>query len=322
MAARRDPAARRAEISALLATADDAIPGDELARRVGVSRQQIVHDIGLLRAQGTPVGATVRGYVLQGAAPSQAILAGDGRDGREPGGLPRLRAPSLGDLTYRSIRDSILTGGSRMGARLVDVRLAEQLGVSRGTVRQALTRLVDEGLAVERPRQGTYVRTFGPDDLIALYNVRVAIEPIAARLTVRRRPPLTSLRSLLADTGRAYADGNMAAILEAESAFHTELVTLAGNAHLLDLYRAARSRFRMAISVTQASLAPELRQATDDHPPIVEALASGDESVAAGVVHWHIVENVDQALRALGANADQLLPPLWGSLGMTPDAGT
>ena len=59
----------------------------------------------------------------------------------------------------------------------VDARLAETLGVSRQVVRGALARLVEDGLVEQHPWKGSYVRTFGPQDVIDLYNVRLALEP-------------------------------------------------------------------------------------------------------------------------------------------------
>jgi GntR family transcriptional regulator, gluconate operon transcriptional repressor len=310
---------RRRAILDALADAVDAVPGDELARRFGVSRQAIVQDVAVLRAQGSAVFSTVRGYLLDGSDAFPVRGATDDRRrrpstghgvGRETPSLERLSAPSLAELAYQSVRDSVLTGRFPAGSRLPDARLADDLGISRGTVRQALARLVEEGLVVDVPRRGAFVRRSSPADLIELYNVRVAIEPVAARLIVRSRVAIESLRSLLETTGTAYASGDVATILEAESAFHTELVTLGGNTHLADLYRAARARFRMAISVTQLSLEPDLRVSVDDHPTVVAALETGDEAHAARAVHWHIVENVDEALRRLGADPSLLLPPL------------
>jgi DNA-binding GntR family transcriptional regulator len=294
-------------LDALRAESGGPVPGAILARRLGVSRQAIVHDVAILRAAGRSIIGTAAGYVLGDDLAAAAPLSSQA-PGSSPG-LEPLRAPSLADLAYQQLRDAVLTGQAPMGSRLIDMKLAEELRVSRGTVRQALTRLIEEGLATERPRQGVFVRTFVADDLISLYNVRVAIEPVAARLIVRRRAPLAQLRELLEVTGRAYRSGDVAAILDAESEFHLELVRLGGNEHLLDLYRAARSRFRMAISLTQTSLEPDMRVATDDHPPIVAALETGDERRAAQVVHWHIVEFVDEALRRLGAAPDLLLQP-------------
>jgi DNA-binding GntR family transcriptional regulator len=297
---------RRAAIVLALRERSGPHSGTDLAREHGVSRQAIVNDVRVLRDEGFAVSATARGYVLGRPERDDAAAANARR--RVLDQVPAA-PPSLAERTYGSIRDAILTGRLPMGARLLDVRLAEDAAVSRSTVRQALSRLVDEGLAVDRGRRGLFVQRFGGDDLIALYNVRTAIEPVAARLIVRRGVAIDSLRRLLDGTGRAYASGDVAVILAAESAFHVELVRLGGNRHLLDLYRAARSRFRMAISRTQQSLVPEHRATVDDHPPIVAALAAGDEYRAAWVVHWHIVEHVEEAIVRLGADPAELLPP-------------
>lgn len=222
--------------------------------------------------------------------------------------LDPLRAPSLVELAYRAIRDSILTGQVPMGARLIDVKLAQELEVSRGTVRDALSRLVDEGLVVEQPRQGMFVREFGPQDVIDIYNVRIALEPIAARLAVRRRVDTTGLRALVVAMRSAAEAGDIPAVSAAELGFHYEICEASGNQHLIDCYRMIQSRVRMALSLDNRGNA-DYGKIAERHEPLLAALESGDEARAGAAAHAHIVGHVDEVLRRLGADPAGLLAP-------------
>src|SRR5260221_8801210 len=82
----------------------------------------------------------------------------------------------LADLAYDAIHASIVGGGFAMGERLVETKLAAELGMSRAPVREALRRLLEEGLVVERPHHGMFVRSFAAHEIVDLYNVRLALE--------------------------------------------------------------------------------------------------------------------------------------------------
>jgi DNA-binding GntR family transcriptional regulator len=212
------------------------------------------------------------------------------------------------ELAYQSIRDSILSGDFPMGSRLIDTRLADELEISRGTVRDALSRLVDEGLVVEQPRQGMFVREFGPQDIIDIYNVRVALEPVAARLAVRHGVDIGRLQGILNRMRAAAEAGDVPTVSAMESAFHNEICEASRNQHLVDCYRMIQSRVRMALSLDNRGN-EDYRSIADRHEPILEALRSGDENRAAAAVHAHIVGHVDEVLDRLGADPAGLLTP-------------
>jgi DNA-binding GntR family transcriptional regulator len=218
------------------------------------------------------------------AARGLQTVQGAQGDGRV---LTPLRSPSLVELAYRSLRDSILSGDFPMGSRLLDTRLAEELEVSRGTVRDALSRLVDEGLVVEQQRQGMFVREFGPQDVIDIYNVRVALEPVAARLAVRNGVDVDHLAGILERMRAAAEAEDVPTVSAMESAFHLAICEASRNQHLIDCYRMMQSRVRMALSLDNR----------------------GDEMRAATAAHAHIVGHVDEVLDRLGADPAGLLTP-------------
>jgi DNA-binding GntR family transcriptional regulator len=219
--------------------------------------------------------------------------------------LERIEVSSALDLAYRSIRRAILGGRFEMGRRLIDARLAENLGVSRPTARAALARLADEGLVVERPRQGVFVRDFGPQEIVDLFNIRVALEPLAARLIVRRRAALGLLREINDRIGQAAAIGDRVATVAAVGEFHQALVALSGNQPLAELFRSVYSQLQMALAVEFAQ-----RVAGSDGPhhiDVIEALEKGDEDEAVSTVRSHILANIEDVIRQLGADPTTLV---------------
>jgi len=118
------------------------------------------------------------------------IVANEAADGDGNGRLAPLETPRslAGDAADR-IRESILSGGFRPGEHLVEARIAQQLNVSRGPVREAFKLLRAEGLVEEEPRRGTFVVRLEADDVREIYQLRAAIEGQAARLLTESRPP-------------------------------------------------------------------------------------------------------------------------------------
>lgn len=222
--------------------------------------------------------------------------------------LKPIAAPSLVALAYDSIRRSILSGATGMGERLNEVRLAEQLGVSRGPVREALKRLQEEGLVVERPRQSMTVRTFTARDVADVYEVRMALEALAARLLVRRKVDLAPLVARLSELDEAVKRGDVTGANSAEFAFHEDLCQLSGNQHLADTYRAVNGRIQLALAIDNSG--QPLNALLDEHAPLLDALELRDENAAATAVQRHIVMNVRTRLERLGfPDADLLEPP-------------
>src|SRR6478672_13616622 len=93
---------------------------------------------------------------------------------------------TLWQRVYDHLRAEILSGRLGPGAELAEVALAEQLGVSRGPIREAIGRLASEGLVTVRPRRGAVVSSLSKEEFLELYQVREALELMAVRLAVPR----------------------------------------------------------------------------------------------------------------------------------------
>lgn len=195
--------------------------------------------------------------------------------------------PTLSDLAYASVRSSILSGGFQMGERLNEARIAADMGVSRGPLREALKRLSEEGLLTEKPRVGMSVPVFTADDVTAVNEVRIALERLAVQLIVRRNVDLSPLRIRLTELRDAAQRGDTAATNLAEFDLHEELCRLSQNEHLLSTYQRVRGRIQLALTVDNAA-SKSLEEVLDEHVLLVEALQGATEEEAARIIEAHI----------------------------------
>lgn len=222
------------------------------------------------------------------------------------GRLARLAPQSLTELAYRSIRESIVTHRFTAGERLVETRLADDLGISRAPVREALRRLAEEHLVVERPRQGTFVREFSAQDFVDTYNLRMAIETAAIRLVTRRGEDTSPLAAILDDM-RAAADAERPdEVAELEFRWHETLCDLSRNDYLAVVFRSLAAQIRVALALDDAGYT-DLHDIVAEHLPLMEAIGSGDEARAAAVLQDHVLATVDPVLARLGGSPDALL---------------
>lgn len=220
--------------------------------------------------------------------------------------LGKLTPHSLSELAYESIRESIVNGRFAMGEQLVETRLAEDLGISRAPIREALRRLAKEGLVTERPRQGTFVRELTASDFIDIYNLRIAIETAAIRLVTRAQPSLAPLERLIEDMRRAAQRKQVQRLVDLELSFHEELCDASGNDYLASVFSSASAQIRMALSLDDAEYI-QLEDVASEHLPLLEAIRSGDEALAARTIEEHIVASVEPVLARLGGSSERLL---------------
>jgi DNA-binding GntR family transcriptional regulator len=202
---------------------------------------------------------------------------------------PRLENLTLWQRVYDHLREEILSGRLQPGAELAEVALSEQLGVSRGPIREAMGRLAAEGLVTVRPRRGAVVRSLSKDEFLELYQVREALEIMAVRLAVPRLGPddLAALQSLIDRMGRHAERGEVGEFFEANGAFHTQLVAASGNRKLQELYGQLVSqmgRFRMR----SLTLRGNLQRSVAEHAAILRAARRGDVDRTAHLMSEHI----------------------------------
>jgi DNA-binding GntR family transcriptional regulator len=199
----------------------------------------------------------------------------------------RLVRVDLNEQAYTWLRERIVTRQFGPGERLALQGLADELGVSRSPVHQALTRLVSDGL-VTVSRRGYAVRPVTIELVRDSLDARLALELFAARSAAVELAPerLARLRELLAATLAPVEDQHFVdkpAYLDANRAFHEALVDLPGNDVISEMYR----RLNVHQLVDRAILGlpgSDAGPSTEEHTEIVEAIASGDVERAQAAV--------------------------------------
>jgi DNA-binding GntR family transcriptional regulator len=204
------------------------------------------------------------------------------------------RTASVENLTlqqrvYEHLRAEILEGELEPGTELAEVALSEQLGVSRGPIREAIGRLAAEGLVNVRPRRGAVVRSLSKEEFLELYQVREALERMAVHLAVPRMTE-TQLKELAAlnevmDASAARED--VQGFFEANVAFHARLLEASGNVKLQELYRqllGQLGRYRLR----SLTLRGNLQRSVSEHAAILRAARRGDADRAAQLMAEHI----------------------------------
>ena len=209
-----------------------------------------------------------------------------------PEALPSLDRSTLRERALQSIRRAITSGQYRPGDHLGEVELAGRLGISRGTVREALRHLQQEGLVRPGARGMLSVNSLTPHEIRGLYQVRAALEGLAVATIIRsahREQALDTLRAALAQLSSG--DG-LAERVEADLGFHLLLCQLADNPMLVEAWRNLEGRIRVAIMSHDAEQLPEI-MAGNRHAPIVDAIEQGDIPAALAVVEQHMAAAAD-----------------------------
>jgi DNA-binding GntR family transcriptional regulator len=221
--------------------------------------------------------------------------------------LPRINHLRLVDVAYEELRKRIVSGGFPMGSRLNEVHLASDLGVSRAPVREAVRRLSEEGLVVERPHQGAVVRELDAASLVDLYNVRAAIEPLAIRLATRRRLDTRPLQGLVERMAGAAKSGDYSLVARHELDFHSVICNGSGNPILIGIFHGLEGLVLMGLALDDSGY-PDLEEVAREHQPLVDVIESGDENAAAETMAAHVLSNVGYLITRLGGNPDELVP--------------
>jgi GntR family transcriptional regulator of gluconate operon len=202
------------------------------------------------------------------------------------------RPDPLVEVVVQQIANGIIAGSLRSGDKLVETKLGEQLGVSRGPVREAFRRLEQIGLVEKIPHHGTFVSTLTQRDVEELYSVRESIEGLAARLLATRRDPqaIARLQAILEEMRQCAETGNQERMITVDADFHAALVKLSDHKLLSEIWKIVDLRLRRFLLLKRQRLYRTLAEAALLHEPIVQAIVAGDPDRAQTEARHHVVE--------------------------------
>lgn len=226
--------------------------------------------------------------------------------------LGETESPVLGDLepvereTTASIiadrvRDRIIDGTFEPGQQLGEVQLASQLHVSRGPVREAMQRLIQEGLLRNERNRGVFVVELDEDDIRDVYLARSAVEHAAALVIARsgNESTVAELDRLLDEMAGAVREGKWAAVADCDLRFHEALVAASGSRRLARMFRTLLSETRMCLTPLEAAY-PRRQDVVEEHRALLEAIREGD---AADLVR-HLDAHFAHAVSKLSASSE------------------
>lgn len=205
----------------------------------------------------------------------------------DPAGTQPLRVPSVVGLAYDAIRELIVSGSLPPGARVGQAEIAEQLGISRGPVREALRRLAGDGLVEFEVNRGFFVADFGLGVVLQRLEARTLLEPQIARLAAERRADadLEALRAAIRDERAATTSD---AAHDASRAFHLALARATRNDalwRLIDQLWIADVGRRLLASRYATPTWPD--DDAREHELILAAVESGDAILAEQLMRRH-----------------------------------
>ena len=208
-------------------------------------------------------------------------------------------SPDLVDQVYCSLLDAISEGAMAPGTRIMQEDIAEQLAVSRQPVLQALRLLKKDGFVLDAPGRGVLVAPLDAGWLIQIYQVRSALDALAARLAARAR---FKIDPQLISEGRAAArSGGINAMMAADAQFHGAIYAASGNPLIAQSAQLHWHHIRRAMgAVLQLSTVRET--IWDEHEAIASAIESGDERAAENLISRH-AEDASQNLSRLLSSA-------------------
>ena len=196
---------------------------------------------------------------------------------------------TIREQVYKILRDDICQGVYPPGTRLQEVELAENLNVSRSPVREALRQLAADGLLLEIPNKGVYIKEFTVKDIEEIYDLRVMLESYGilhsdGHITSMRRERLLGL---LTEMENYLEKGDLRSYTSVDERLHNHIVHLGDNSLINDTYDRVRSmnqQFRILSLMDEQ----RFRESMEEHREIVHALVTGDLAKADEVNHHHL----------------------------------
>jgi DNA-binding GntR family transcriptional regulator len=207
----------------------------------------------------------------------------------------------IADWAYQNIQEAILGQQVAPGAKLSVPAFAQRFGISRSPVREAILRLIQNGLAEEQVQKGAVVATIGPSLLASYYEVRAVLEGLAARLAATRlTPQQLHLLGKVLDEHKQVAGSSRTAFMACDAEFHRIICAAAGNPAVCKHLDQLQVLIRLGMQSTSVQSGP--KEAIRDHQLILERLLARDPDGAEKAAKRHITRLRDVLLDHAGGD--------------------
>ena len=203
----------------------------------------------------------------------------------------------LGDVVFNTLRQAILRGELKPGERLMEIQLANKLGVSRTPIREAIRKLELEGLVLMIPRKGAEVAEITEKSLRDVLEVRRALEELAVELVCEKitDEQIQDLKDAAEEFKESLKDGDITRIAEADVKFHDVIYMATDNQKLIQLLNNLREQmYRYRVEYLKRS--DFHQQLIDEHEEIIETIESGQKDRAVQVVCQHVDNQVEAVM--------------------------
>ena len=206
----------------------------------------------------------------------------------------------LRDVVFNTLRQAILRGEMEPGERLMEIQLADKLGVSRTPIREAIRKLELEGLVIMIPRKGAEVAHITEKDMRDVLEVRAALEELAATLACRNVTPerIEELKMANERFDAAIISKDVVAIVDADVNFHDIIYAMTDNQRLIQIINNLREQmYRYRLEYVKDARAHSIL--ISEHKDIIDKLSKKDEENTKIVIRQHITNQEKGIIRLL-----------------------
>ncbi|MGE5380198.1 MAG: GntR family transcriptional regulator [Methylocystaceae bacterium] len=206
----------------------------------------------------------------------------------------------LREVVFETLREAIISGILKPGERMMEIQLAEELGVSRTPVREAIRKLELEGFVVMIPRKGAYVSDISFKDINDIFEIRGSLEMLAAGLACERitDDELEKLEWLLVQKWECIEKNDLETMVENDTLFHEALYRASRNDRMWQIVSNLREQIQR-FRTTSLGSPGRMKEAWEEHKDLVEAISDRNISLAQELAARHIDNAENRLLETL-----------------------
>lgn len=224
-----------------------------------------------------------------------------------------IQKQNISEELVKYIKHQIITGELNPGDRIVETKLARELGVSQTPVREAIRHLHGEGILTIVPNKGPLVRTLDSKDVFEIYSIRSMLEGLAIRLATQHATDaqIAELESFYEQMKRKLHDDGVVSLLPDSLHIHQTIIEMAGHSRLLNMYQSIS--FQISLVNRLLGARSSKQKEIDQHAELIEALQRRDPDEAERTMRNHIFRSYrDFVLLAEKKDAQpEFDPKLW-----------